>query len=150
MVNRDQALYLNGFEDLTKALRRIEGGAANFGIEYELKRRLRVVGEGIAEVAPQFVTHATGRHGDPAQPRLEDSARVSVTQRQASVFSIAIHGGLQNFGGGPHAGWAARGPHVKRKNASRWMGKAVASRKEWAYDELEGLLDWLVDEFERD
>ncbi len=146
---RDQGVILHGFAELNDALARIEGGKGNFGVEYELQRRLRIIGETVAKAAPQFVTHKTGRHGDPAIPRLEDSVRVSVTKRSASVYSIAEHGGVQNVGGGPHAGWPARGPHVKAADASHWMSRAVASKREFVDAEMDGLLDWLEAEFER-
>jgi hypothetical protein len=143
-----QGVILHGFVELERALERIDG-PGNFGLDYELNRRLRTVGESIARVAPNFVTHATGRHGDTDQPRLEDSVGVSVTKRRASVFSRAVYGGAQQFGAGPHAGWAARGPHIRQDRASKWMSKAVNSQREFISEELDGLLDWLVKEFER-
>lgn len=148
-VVRDQGVVLRGFAELNAALTRIEGGRGNFGVEHELQRRLRTIGEEVAKAAPQFVTHRTGRHGDPGVPRLEDSVQVSVGARSASVYSTAEHGGVQNVGGGPHAGWAARGPHIKAQNASHWMNRAVASKREFVQAELDGLLDWVEAEFER-
>jgi hypothetical protein len=146
---RDEGVGVSGFAQLSRALQRLEGGRGNFGIAYEVQRRLRVVGETIAKAAPKFVTHSTGRHGSPDNPRLEDSVRVSVTARSASVYSTAEHGGVQNVGGGPRAGWPARGPHVRRDKASQWMNKAVASEREFVKDEMDGLLDWVVEEFHR-
>ncbi len=137
-----------GFKELNAALNRIGYGKSDFGIEYELQRRLRIVGETVAKSAPGFVTHKTDRHGGPGNPRLEDSVRVSVTQKSASVFSTAEHGGVQNVGGGPHAGWAARGPHVQKDKASRWMIRAVAANREVVAQQMDGLLDWVVDEFQ--
>lgn len=144
---RDQGIVMVGFKELTQALHRIEGGSANFGLEYELQKRLRVIGETVARAAPGFVTHKTGRHGDPDNPRLEDSVRVSVTQRSASVYSTALHGGAQQAGAGPKAGWGARGPHIRKDRASKWMGKAVASQREFVAAEMDSLLTWVVDEF---
>jgi hypothetical protein len=146
---KDKGVVMVGFTQLNQALSRISG-RGNFGLDYELQRRLRLIGNMIASAAPGFVTHRTGRHGDPSVPRLEDSVRVSVTSRTASVYSIAVHGGVQNVGGGPHAGWAARGPHVRKDRASGWMNKAVASKEQLVEEQLEGLLDWVVDEFYRD
>jgi hypothetical protein len=145
---RDQAIVLNGYTQLTQALQRIEG-RGNFGADYEMQRRLRTVGETVAKAAPQFVTHTTGRHGSQGNPHLEDSVKVSVTARSASVYSTAEHGGVQNVGGGPKTGWAARGPHVKRDRASKWMIRAVASEQEFIREEMDGLVDWVVEEFER-
>ncbi len=146
-----EAIQVRGYKELSKALERVGGQErANFGVSYELKNRLRTIGEKVAKAAPQYVTHKTGRHGDPAVPRLEDSVRVSVTQKAAAVYSTAIHGGVQNVGGGPHAGgWAGRGPHVRRADASRWMIKAVASQRAETEKELDGLVDWVVRELER-
>jgi hypothetical protein len=145
---RDQGVVLHGFSELNDALARIEGAKGNFGVEYELQQRLRAIGEEVAKAAPQFVTHKTGRHGNPGVQRLEDSVRVSVTTRSASVYSTAEHGGVQNVGGGPHAGWPARGPHVRAANASHWMNRAVASKRDYVDAELDGLLDWIEAEFQ--
>jgi hypothetical protein len=73
---------------------------------------------------------------------------VSVTRNRASVFSTSEYGGLQNVGGGPKAGWSHRGPHVQRKNASKWMLRAVESQRENTKREMDGLLDWVVRELE--
>jgi hypothetical protein len=146
---KDQGIAMVGFTQLNAALQRIGGGKGDFGLAYELQRRLAVVGETVAKAAPGFVTHRTGRHGDPSEPMLEESVKVSVTMNSASVYSSAIYGGVANVGGGPHAGWAARGPHVQKANASHWMSRAVASERGFVDSELNGLLDWLVVEFER-
>jgi phage gpG-like protein len=146
----DQGVDVVGFAQLNAALNRIGGGKADFGLEYELQRRIRLIGEEIAKTAPQFVTHKTGRHGDPSTPRLEDSVKVSVTANSASVYSTSEYGGIQNTGGGPHAGWAAKGPHVRSDKASEWMNKAVRSKEQWVEAQMDGLVDWLLDEFESD
>jgi hypothetical protein len=143
-----QGVILHGFVELERALARIDG-PGNFGLDYELNRRLRNVGERVGHAAETFVTHGTGRHGDPDQPRLEDSVGVSVTKRRASVFSRAIHGGAQQYGAGPKAGWPNRGPHIRADRASKWMSKGVASQQEYTAEELDGFLDWLVTEFHR-
>jgi hypothetical protein len=75
--------------------------------------------------------------------------KVSVTSRSASVYSTSAYGGIQNSGGGPHAGWAARGPHIRADKASHWMTKAVAGNSDFVTEELDGLLDWLIDEWEQ-
>jgi hypothetical protein len=143
-VASDQAIVLNGFTQLSRALRRVEGGPGNFGLGYELQRRLRTVGETVAKAAPGFITHRTGR----GSGELEGSVKVSVTTRSASVYSTSVYGGIQNFGGGPHGGWAARGPHIRKANASHWMDRAVNSQTAFVAKELDGLIDWLIDEFE--
>ena len=99
-----------GFTELTSALRRVSGGRGNFGLDYELQRRLRVIGETVAKAAPGFVTHRTGA-GTGA---LEGLVRVSVTGKAASVYSTSVYGGAQQYGAGPKAGWSARGPHIRR------------------------------------
>jgi hypothetical protein len=144
-----QGVAMVGFTQINEALQRIDGGRGNFGIEYELQRRLRTIGETVAKAAPGNITHRTGRHGDESNGRLEDSVKVSVTTRSASVYSTSVYGGAQNVGAGPHAGWRARGPHIKAANASHWMNKTVNSQKAFVEAEMDGLLDWLVDEFER-
>jgi hypothetical protein len=142
---QDQGIAMAGFKELNDALHRI-GSRGDFGVEYEMQRRLRAIGEKVASVAPTFVTHRTqSRAGGE---RLEDSVKVSVTKTQASVFSTAVHAGVQNSGGGPKAGWAARGPHVRAANASHWMNEAVNSQREFVAEEMDGLVDWVVNEFE--
>lgn len=141
----DAGVAVSGFAGLSRALRNIEGGPGNFGVQYEMQQRLRKVGEVNAKAAETFITH---KYGHAAAEPLEGSTRVSVTQNRAAVFSTSAHGGVQNSGGGPKAGWTARGPHVQRKNASRWMTKGVASQREWTRREMDGLLDWVVHEFE--
>lgn len=140
---KDQGILMVGFTQLQAALGRIES-KADFGLEYELQRRLRVVGEKVAKVAPQFVTHKTGRTNSNGE-RLEDSVKVSVTTRSASVFSSSIYGGAQNVGGKVGRN---RATLLKRSDASHWMDKAVASEREFVQAEMEGLVDWLLAEFE--
>lgn len=139
---RDQGLVLHGFQQLQNALTRIES-KSDFGLEYELQRRLKLIGEKVAETAPAFVSHKTGRHGEGVT--LEDSVQVSVTKRMASVYSQSVYGGVQQSGGRVGRNHATL---LKRSDVSQWMGKAVASERENVREELDGLLDWLVAEFE--
>jgi len=133
-----------GFQQLNVALGRIGAGKADFGLAYELQQRLRTIGEAVAKAAPQFVSHRTGRHGDPGNPSLEESVRVSVTQRQASVYSTALHGGAQNVGGKVGRNHATL---LKRADVSGWMIKAVGSEREFVREEVDSLLEWLEREF---
>jgi hypothetical protein len=146
---RDQGIAMRGFAALNQALTQMQA-KADFGLEYEMQRRLRMIGEVVAKAAPGNVTHATGRHGDPSNPTLEESVRVSVTARQGSVYSTALHGGVQNVGGGPHAGWGARGPHVQRSEASGWMNKAVGKNSAYVQAQMEELINWLLFELNAD
>jgi hypothetical protein len=148
MAVQDQGIVLRGFTDLQRALADL-GGRGEFGLDYELSRRLRTVGEKVGRDAAGYVTHRTGRHGDPGDPRLEDSVKVAVGRRAASVYSTAVYGGAQNYGAGPKAGWGARGPHIKRADASRWMTRAVDANEAFVAAEMDGLCDWIVREFER-
>src|SRR5262245_52792919 len=138
----DQGIVVHGFAQLNAALNRI-AGPGEFGLEYELQRRLREIGKIVADAAPHYVTHRTGR----GSGELEHSVKVSVTGRAASVYSTSVYGGAQNVGAHPKRGWDARGPHIKRADASRWMNKAVAATRPAVAREMDGLLDWLVAEF---
>lgn len=134
---------VRGFTQLSKALARIEGeGIADYGLAYELRSRLHAIGETVKAQAEGYAPEKSGE--------LRRSLAVSVTQRSASVFARAIYGGVQNFGGGPAAGWQYRGPHVKRANASRFMDRAVDSEEVYVEAEMDSLLDWLVTEFDAD
>jgi len=141
----DQGIVVHGFAQLNAALNRI-AGPGEFGLEYELQRRLREIGKTVAEAAPRYVTHRTGR----GSGELEHSVKVSVTGRAASVYSTSEYGGAQNVGARPKRGWGSRGPHITRAKASGWMNKAVAATRPYVEAEMDGLLDWLTFEFERD
>lgn len=142
---QDAGIAVRGWDGLTRVLHNLSS-KGEFGIEYELQRRLRIVGEKNAKAAERFITH---KYGSSTDDPLEGSTRVSVTRNRAAVYSASAHGGVQNVGGGPKAGWGARGPHVQARNASRWVIKGVNAEREWTQAEMEGLCDWIVLEFER-
>lgn len=142
----DQGIVVRGLPELQKAFQRIDP-SSNFGMEYELQRRLRNIGEHVAMAAPPFITHNTARHGDPGLPKLAETVRVSVTAKRASVYSTSPYAPVQNFGGGPKAGWAAKGPHIRRDRASKWLNKAVASERAYVDSEFDGVLDWIEREW---
>lgn len=149
-VVRDQGVVVHGFAALQRALNSVQS-RADYGLAYELQRRLRTIGEKVAESAPEFVTHYSGHTGpypgEPDNPRLEDSVRVSVTTRSASVYSTAMHGGAQNVGG-----QVGRKRHtiLERAKVSKWMNKAVSSNYIFVDKEVDGLLDWLLSEWNTD
>jgi hypothetical protein len=142
-VVRDQGIAMVGFAQLSKALARI-GGVGEYGFRYEMRRRIALIGEYVAKDAPQYVTHATGRHGDPNEPTLEESVRVSVAASSASVYSTAIYGGVQNVGGRVGRDHATI---LKRADVSQWMNQAVRNDSVYVAMQIEELLDWLEREF---
>ena len=142
------AILMIGFTDLQRSLTTL-AGRGNFGIDYEMKERLRAIGEKVAAAAPAFVPHKTGKRGGGEGGPLEGSVRVSVTTNRATVYSTAVYGGVQQHGGGPHTGWANRGPHVRSANASHWMSRAVRSMQGDVQAEVDALSDWVVTEFAR-
>jgi len=123
---------VQGFAELQRASARVEDG-----IGPEVRRRLKAIGEKVALVAAADAPRgATGE--------LQQSIRVSVTQRTASIYSTAEYGGAQNFGA-----WSkGRGPHISRKNASHYMDRAVRDLEPWVRSEIDGLTDWLVKTYE--
>lgn len=141
----DAGVAVRGWKELTHTLHELSS-KSDFGIEYELQRRLRVIGEQNAKAAERFITH---RYGQATSEPLEGSMRVSVTQNRAAVFSTSAHGGAQQSGAGPKAGWGARGPHIRRANASKWVSRGVESERAATEAEMDGLLAWIVEEFER-
>jgi len=79
-----------------------------------------------AEDVRQYVMRATV----PVKSgKLRDSIRVNRRKRNngptARVGSRLPYAGVQERGGGPAAGWRARGPHVKRANASAYLRKGA-------------------------
>ena len=134
-----QGMRQEGFREFYDTVKKLGGDAGDFGVEYELKRKLRAIGEGVAKTAPSFVTH---RYKDSGA--LEGSVKVSSGRAGVSVYSTSVYGGVQNVGG-----WSkGRGPHVSRGNASRWMLRAVESSEPVIEKELTELVHWVTREIE--
>jgi hypothetical protein len=134
------AVAVQGFDQLQRALRRIEDGTAP-----ELKQRMKLIGEHVREVARGNITHKTGRH-DPHVPRLEDSLKVSVTMRGASIYSTSEAGGAQNVGGRVGRNHATI---LKRADASHYMDNAVKSETAYVQKEVNEVINWLLVEFQK-
>lgn len=148
-VIQGYGITIEGLPQLQKALERVGGGRANFGVEYELQHRLRNIGERVAEASREFVPHRTGRHGDRGLPPLEDTLKVSVAVRRSTIYTDSPYSRVQQFGGGPKSGWSRRGPHVQRANASKWLTKGVASQRAYVDQEAEAVLDWIAAEWNK-
>jgi hypothetical protein len=69
-----------------------------------------------------------------SNPTLEESVKVSVPTRSASVYSGALHGGAQNVGGKVGRNHATL---LNRSDVSGWMIKAVSSNTALVEAELE-------------
>jgi hypothetical protein len=131
------AIVVQGFEDLQRALR-----ATEIGVQKEVQSRIKVIGAHVAEAAKGNVPHATGRHS--SEPSIEAGMRVSAVLRGASIYTTAVHGGVQNVGA-----WSkARGPHIRRQDASHYMDRAVTSSKPFVEAETQAVLDWITTTFE--
>lgn len=124
-----------GFEEVYRALKGIEGD-----LPKQVRKNLRLIGKIVKD---QAEANAGNIRKSGA---LAGSIKVSLSPKAASVFSTAPHGGVQNVGGGPHAGWSARGPHVKRANASHYMNKAVDSTRGEVQQAMEELMQWVASE----
>ncbi len=72
-------------------------------------------------IAPAF----TGAYRDSlkANRRARTNKR-GETKLTGAISSKKPYAGILERGGGPHAGWAHRGPHVQRANAPRPLQKA--------------------------
>lgn len=81
---------------------------------------------------------------------LQASIKSSVANTSASVYSTVEYGGAINYGAFPKLGAHARGPHIKRANASHYMDRAVSDLSTWVEGEIVGLLDWLLTTFMED
>lgn len=126
------SIALSGFRELIYALGSIEDGA-----DLEARKRIRTVGERVALVAAGNAPRRTGE--------LQHSIKTSVALASASVYSSAVYGGAINFGA-----WSrGRGPHIKRGSASHYMDRAVKETAPWVAQEMDSLLDWAQDKFER-
>ncbi len=138
----NNAIVVEGLADLQRALR-----ATEVGVEKEVQARIRLIGEEVKRRAAANVQHKTNRHAADGES-IEARMGISVVLRGASIYTTAIHGGVQNVGGGPHAGWAARGPHIKRADASHYMDRAVTSSRAFVEQETEAVMDWLQTTFQ--
>lgn len=136
-IGRGDGVSVDGFAQLLRALKRVDDG-----LFPELHSRLKAIGARVELVAAGNVTHRTGRSG--STPRIEDSIKVSVTQTSASVYSTAEHGGVQNYGGR-----VGHGAVIKRAAVSQYMTVAVKDTQPWVKEEMDGLISWLLTEFEK-
>lgn len=140
MPNTGSGVVVQGLADMQRVLRKAESELAP-----QLKVRLKMAGEKIVAPAaranaPVGVRSQRYRFGGAD---LKDTIRVTATGRGASVYSTAVYGGVQNYGGRVgrnHATILARG------NVSQYMTRAVASTKVPVSREVEGVLDWLSHE----
>lgn len=133
-ATRGDAIVIEGFSQLQQALGRIENG-----VQPELRRRLKAIGDKVALVAAGNAPRITGE--------LQHSLKTSVTNSSASIYSTAVYGGAQNFGAWTKNG---RGPHISRARASHYMDRAVTELSAWVEQETNGVLDWLLTTFEED
>src|SRR4051794_20277371 len=76
------AVVVRGLTETRRALKRTEAT-----IDTELRGELRTIAREVADKGKANISHRTGRHGDPRLPHLDRTLRVSVTQKQASVYS---------------------------------------------------------------
>lgn len=136
-AEQGDAITIQGFAQLQRALGRIENG-----VQPELRRRLHEIGDKVALVAAADAPRLTGE--------LQHSIKTSVANSSASIYSTAIYGGAINYGAFPSAGASARGPHIKRANASHYMDRAVSELAPWVQQETEAVLDWLETVFMED
>lgn len=125
-----------GFEEIYRALKAIEGGMPR-----EVRAKLRAVGNIVKNAAAKNVTHKWPDR--PVSIRLAESLKVSLTQKSASVYSTAPHGGAQNVG----AMSKGSGPHITRAHASRYMNAAVDEKRSWVAAQMDEVLDWATAEF---
>lgn len=134
-AGENNAVAVQGFQQLSRALKRIEDG-----VYPEFRKKLKEIGDRVALVAASNAPRRTGE--------LQHSIKTSVTERGASVYSTAIYGGAQNFGAFPHMGKEHRGPHIKRANASHYMDRAVTQLESWVEQETQAVIDWVISTFE--
>lgn len=140
MANVEGAIVVQGLADMQRVLRKAEHELAP-----QLRQRLKETGEGIVapaarRYAPRGVRSARYRFGGRD---LSESIRVSATQRGASVYSTAIYGGVQNYGGRVGRNHATV---LRRADVSGYMTRAVADTRTRATEHVEGVLDWLQHE----
>jgi hypothetical protein len=136
----NNAITVQGLTELNRALQLTADG-----VGAEVQSRIMLIGEYVKQAAISNVQHKTGRRGNPT---IEEAMGISVILRGASIYTTAVQGGVQNVGGGPHAGWAARGPHVKRASASHYMDKAVMGSVAYVQQQTEAILDWIETTFQ--
>lgn len=132
MPNREAGVYVEGLAAMQRVLFR-----AGHELGPELRLRLKAAVEQVRVTAQADAPSRSGR--------LRASIRVSVTQRSASLYSTAIYGGVQNYGGKVGRDHATL---LKRAEVSQYMTRAAQSNKERVAREVEGVLDWLTHQLE--
>lgn len=138
-AGKNGGVAVSGFAQIQRGLASIEGGAKS-----EVRKRFVEVGGYVKTRAAANVTHKTGRH--VGIPSIEDGLKISVLQKGVSIYTTAPHGGVQNVGAWTRQG---RGPHVSRKNASRYMDRAVKQSAPFVERETQAVIDWALKSFER-
>lgn len=134
--NTEAGVYVQGLSAMQRVLKRSEHELAP-----ELKARLRhQVGGVIAPVARADapVSGLSHRH-------MRDTIKVSVSLRGASIYSTAVYGGVQNYGGRVGRN---RATVLPRAGVSQYMTRAVQSTRPRVEQQVLEVLDWLKHELE--
>lgn len=131
------SIQVEGLAALQRALRR-----TGTGTDRLVKTRLRQLANRVRDRARASVEHKTGRSGD--QPPLAGSLKTSVTQKGASVYSDALHAGVQERGGR-----VGHGAVIPRASASAYMTKALAKSQADTEKELLAIGSSIEREFAR-
>ena len=142
MPNVTQGVAVSGLKEMQVALK-----VANNGLDRELDKRMRKAGEIVAPVARRNAPKGTrSRDYRFSGDVLEDSIRTSGARGRYSVYSTAIYGGVQNYGGRVGRNHATL---LTRASVSQYMSKAVVSTRDLVKAEVEGTLDWLTTTLEK-
>lgn len=114
-----ESITLDGYTELQKALADVDPV-----LKKQLTKSLKEAGTLVATDAEHNVSHRTGRHGGDGQ-ELEKSIKVSSTSGGVSLWSGALHAGVQDQGGQVGRGHATT---LKRSDVSQYMTRAVDSK----------------------
>lgn len=126
------AIEVEGLRELVRDLRRIDKDLGRAATTH-LRKIARETRDEAARRAP------VGKRPKPARERLSRSYRYSVTQRGASIYTIAPHGAVHEFGGVIKP----RGTPITIRKAAPIYG-AIAARRTAMEEELGELLDGIA------
>lgn len=126
-VVTNETIVVDGLSQLSRALREADADVAK-----ELRQSLRTSARVVQEAAKANISHRTGRH-DPDVPRLADSLKVGVGATSVSLYSNALHAGVQDQGGKVGRG---RLTLLKRSEVSQYMTRATQEKDGAVEDDI--------------
>lgn len=136
-TNTSSGVLVQGLDSMQRVLK-----VANSELAGELRKRLAGAVEVVHVSARENAAALRDSPYNFGKP-LSQTLKVSVTQRSASVYSTAVWGGAQNYGGQVGRGGATL---LRRDSVSQYMTRAAQTNHVRVAAQVESVLEWLEHE----